>query len=169
MKNFLNELNEKGFIFQSYPTENIDFSNRSGLIQYFSDFISKKMDIPNESMAHDFDQLKKDEEHLPHFHVIPGSFQVVIWLPEESFEGRYFLFGTSKKLMKVKPKLGYMCFMKPNDPSFIHGASKLLSDNPIESLAFSSLVKHIPGNRDIFVTDYQLSNEVLNIEDLAKT
>lgn len=166
MSHFLNNLNSKGFIFHKYNLSDFDFTDEYKLVHQFIDYIKTIINIKNEELYYDIDIINLNERHLPHYHIIPGSFQVVIWLPDVEFEGRHFLFGTPNNLNQTKPKLGYMCFLKPNDPNFIHGTTSLLSDVCIKSIGISSLIKDISGNRDIFVESFDVKNELINIESL---
>lgn len=164
----LDKLNTEGFIFHKYPLDQIDFNSTEKMVESFSHYISNCLSVKGEILLHDFDTISYDEEIKPHFHIIPGSFQVVIWLPKEEFKGRYFLFGNQKILKKTIPALGYMCFMKANDPQFIHGVSKLKSHCSISTLGFSSQVMKIDGNQDIFIDDYTIEVEETLLKELVK-
>ena len=148
----MQELNSRGFIFKEYDKNLIDFNNKEQMVNNFKDLIHSFSLVDGESLFYDFDLLSKGEEIKPHYHLIPGSFQIVIWLPQNNeFTGRNFLFGTPSNLQQIKPRLGYLCIMKPNDPNFIHGVSQLTSDHNVETLGFSSLIKEIKGNQDIYI------------------
>jgi hypothetical protein len=158
MKINLKELNEKGFIFHKFQG-NIPNISEDDLANFFISYIKTVVDVPlGESLYYDYDVVNYLQEIKPHYHVIPGSFQVVIWLPDYEFEGRYFLYGYKGELKKYKPSKGMMCFMKPNDPLFLHGVSKLESGKSIKSLGITSL--YVPFqegmNYDIFDEKYIL-------------
>jgi hypothetical protein len=162
----LQELNKTGFIFHKYDQNLITQFNRDEMVFRFKNYIESLLSIAGENLYHDFDLIQTGQNIAPHYHLIPGSFQVVIWLPKIDFQGRYFIFGNPKCLSRAKPQAGYMCFMKPNDPNFIHGVTKLISPQPIETLGFSSLIKHLDGNKDIFVKSYKINNELCQLHDL---
>lgn len=144
----LEELNEKGFLFREYSPRllmngNI-YDNFKMIIKYFIDI--------NEPLHIDEQVLKVGEGIGMHYHIIPGSFQAVTWIPEGEFEGREFIYGTKDNLKSIKPKLGLMCFMKPNDPNFIHGVSRLKTDTVIRSIGASSSFKDLSDTiNDIYV------------------
>lgn len=162
----LKKLNEQGFIFQHYDQKLIDFNDLEASALRLKPIISQLLSVDGESLFYDIDTIKPQMELKPHYHVIPGSFQVVIWIPEEPFIGRDFLFGTTKQLQRYHPELGYMCFMKPNDPNFLHGVSRLESNKPIRSIGFSSQVSKVRGNQDIFVETDNIANDLCDIKRL---
>ena len=162
----LKNLNEQGFIFQRYDKGLIDFNDIEASVLRLKSVVSTILKVEGESLFYDIDTIGPQMEIKPHYHIIPGSFQVVIWIPEGPFLGRDFLFGTPKLLRRYHPELGYMCFMKANDPNFIHGVSPLESDRPIRSIGFSSLVKEVRGNQDIFVETSNIANDICDIKTL---
>lgn len=137
----LNNLNKHGFIFHIYNPHDLVSSDDAKTVKNFKDYINNIINIPNENLYADFDTISPNQGIDLHYHVIPGSFQVVVWLPDYDFEGRHFLYGSPDEVLEFKPSLGHMCFMKPNDPKFIHGVSTLKSSKPVRSLGLSSLVK----------------------------
>lgn len=154
----LDELNKKGFIFHRYDLPNYTLAEEE-LAIFFKNYIKDIIKIPaGETLYYDYDTLNFGQEIKPHYHIIPGSFQVVIWLPDSDFIGRDFLYGYNGNLKKFKPQIGVMCFMKPNDPLFLHGVSKLESLNPVKTLGISSLSKPFNENMnyDIYIDNYSI-------------
>lgn len=151
----IEKLNTEGFLFHQFDKKLLvgtDEEVAASLTRYVSMLLS----VEGEYLHHDFDYIEQGGEIKPHFHVIPGSFQVVIWLPDTEFVGRNFLYGKDGILKQYHPEKGMMCFMKPNDPKFIHGVSILESSVTIRTLGISSITKKLEGNCDIFVSDYKI-------------
>ena len=170
MDNILKTLHEDGFIFLKYPSSFLEYIDDTEFFAIkLSKYISTLLSIEGESLIYDIDTIRLNEEIRPHYHIIPGTFQVVVWLPRYKFTGRYFIYGKRSALKKVVPELGYMAFMLPNNPNFIHGVTPLQSQDPVQTIGFSSLIRDIPGNRDIFVEDYSLTENVLIMENIANS
>jgi hypothetical protein len=146
----LERLNKEGFIFHRYD-ESMLTDNHEKNLQILKEYIQGLLSVPNENLYTDIDIVEQGMEIKPHYHIIPGSFQVVVWNPEGDFEGRYYLHGIGEELEKFKPFKGMMCFMKPNDPNFIHGVTPLISETPVLSYGFSSAVFPLADVNDIFV------------------
>ncbi|MBT7610699.1 MAG: hypothetical protein HN576_13145 [Bacteriovoracaceae bacterium] len=146
-------INELGFVFHRYDAASLLGKGHEESARKLKDYIESMISIENEELFYDVDTIEKGEEILPHFHVINGSFQVVIWLPDDEFLGRDFLYGESKALENYHPEKGMMCFMKPNDPCFFHGVTRLESEMAVETIGFSSLKSKddIPLQKDIFL------------------
>lgn len=157
MKISIDDLNLKGFIFKEYPVPE-NFQNLEILTKFLLSYIPNILSIPGENLYYDVDCLKRGDSIKPHFHTIPGSFQVVCWVPEGNFLGRDFIYGRPDSMRRFRPKLGHMCFMKSNDCDFIHGVTALESDIPQKTLGFSSMV--IPfkknGIHDVYLSDYKI-------------
>lgn len=147
----IENINKYGFVFHEYNHEKILKDNDEDSLDSLEEYIQSLIKIPNENLYGDIDIVEPGGYIDLHYHIVPGSFQVVIWAPESDFEGRYYLYGTSEEVKQIKPRKGLMCFMKPNDPHFIHGVSKLLSDTPIKSYGFSSSVFPLPEVNDIYI------------------
>jgi|GEM_PF-6853917 hypothetical protein len=160
-------LNKKGFLFYRYDQSFVDHNNLDITAKKISNVINEIMSVKNESLFWDIDTIVAGQELRPHYHIVPGSFQVVAWLPTSPFCGRDFLFGNNNVLYKVKPKVGYMCFMKTNDPFFIHGVTELLSEGSIKSLGFTSQVKKVEGNQDIYVDERLPVKDIASIDSLV--
>jgi hypothetical protein len=166
MSSLLEQLNLKGFIFIKYDPKIINFNDLHSTAKALMKVINSLISIEGETLHYDIDTIKYNQQIKPHYHIIPGSFQVVAWVPNDKFTGREFLFGTGELLQKVTPQIGYFCIMKPNDPQFLHGVTKLTSNNDIQSIGFSSLVKKVEGNNDIFSKYKRISKNELDIETL---
>ncbi|WP_127714873.1 hypothetical protein [Halobacteriovorax sp. HLS] len=166
MNNILEQLDREGFIFKQYDPSIIDFHDLSSSISRLKSYIEEIISISGESLFYDIDTIEYKQQIKPHYHVIPGTFQVVAWIPEDNFEGRKFIFGTQKSLNTTTPKLGYFCIMKPNDPHFIHGVTSLQSKTSIRSIGFSSLIKKVEGNQDIFAQNPPTLFKDIPIESL---
>jgi hypothetical protein len=149
----LSLINELGFVFHRYDASMLLGETHKESAENLKKYIKSLFEVEGEELFYDIDTLKKGEEILPHFHVINGSFQTVIWLPTDSFEGRDFLFGESTNLESYHPEKGMMCFMKPNDPRFFHGVSRLESESAVQTIGFSSLksADDIKLQKDIFL------------------
>lgn len=164
----MQDLNQLGFIFKQFDKSLISFDDLELTVKNLKELIETNLSVKGENLYYDFDSISYKNEIKPHYHLIPGSFQVVVWLPKnQSFTGRLFQFGSPDFLQQVKPELGFMCFMKPNDPNFIHGVSPLTSHHSIKTLGFSSLIKRVEGNQDINVNPKAISSKVLNIHNLT--
>lgn len=148
----LDNINKYGFVFHLYDHENILKSNDEDSLLSLELYINSLINIPGERLYSDIDIINPGDSIGLHFHVIPGSFQVVVWRPDYDFKGREYIYGTPDKLISIKPFTGLMCFMKSNDPNFIHGVSKLLSDKPIKSYGFSSSICELPEKNDIYIS-----------------
>lgn len=159
----IENINKHGFVFHKYDTylvkDTLKLSSQN-LFNYIKDLIS----VDGERLHYDVDTIHKGQEIRPHFHIIPGSFQVVVWLPNSPFEGRDYLYGTKNSLKKYHPEKGVMCFMKPNDPNFIHGVSELISDTSVTTVGFSSLSQPFEEGRDydIYVDNFKLEESYSN-------
>lgn len=162
----IEKINSQGFCFYRYDSSVIDFNDLQASALRVNSIISQLLSIPGESLYYDIDTVKPGMELKPHYHIIPGSFQVVVWIPTGNFTGRDFLFGTADRLRRFHPELGYMCFMKPNDPKFLHGVTKLQSQSPIKSIGFSSLVSKVEGNQDIYADVKSIDNTLTSISEL---
>lgn len=147
----IEDINKNGFVFHKYDYKNILKKNDEDTIKSLSEYISSLIKIPGENLYADVDIINQGDFINLHYHILFGSFQVVVWAPESDFEGRYYLYGTPNNIKEYKPEKGVMCFMKPNDPNFIHGVSVLLSSEPIKSYGFSSSVAPLPEKNDIFI------------------
>lgn len=147
----LKNINKFGFVFHSYDFNKILKETDEETMESLSQYISNLIKIPKENLYGDIDIINKGESIKLHYHILFGSFQVVVWVPDYKFKGRYFLHGSINNIKKYKPEKGVMCFMKPNDPNFIHGVSELLSDYPVKSYGFSSSVIPLPEKNDIFI------------------
>lgn len=152
MKDLLNQINKEGFVFIEYDKNLIDLKSNEDKSLILKEIIKQKINLENETLYVDWDFLKQGEDIKLHYHIIPGSFQAVTWFPEESFEGREFIYGTRDNLKKIKPRAGLICFFKPNDPNFIHGVSPLLTNSIVYSFGFTSSTKDISQtNNDIYI------------------
>jgi hypothetical protein len=164
----LERLAREGFIFHRYDAGRLLSGPEGAWGEALSAYISGLLAVPGETLSFDWDELRQGQEILPHFHVIPGSFQVVVWLPDAPFDGRDFLFGRPDRVLRVHPERGWMCFMKPNDPALVHGVSRLESARPVRTLGFSSLFQPFSsGSRnDVFVPGCRIETEVGSLESL---
>jgi hypothetical protein len=152
MKITLDNINKFGFVFHVYDHKNILKDSDEETIFSLETYIDSLIKVPGQKLYSDIDIVEPGGSIDLHFHTIPGSFQVVVWRPEESFLGREYVYGTPKLLQYAKPFKGLMCFMKPNDPNFVHGVTKLLSDKPIKSYGFSSSICELPEKNDIYIS-----------------
>lgn len=153
VNNLLKRINEEGFVFAEYDPSLIEHLDndvrRSYALRYI---IEDYLEVKGENIYCDWEVLKKGEEIPLHYHIIPGSFQAVTWIPEGEFEGREFLYGTLDDIKKIKPRLGLICFFKPNDPKFVHGVAPLLTDTTVYSYGFTSSTKDIwDTDNDIYI------------------
>jgi len=167
MKVTIENINKYGFVFHKYDSSLIKDSLEE-TSPILSNYINNLISVKGETLYFDIDTVVKDQEIKPHYHVILGSFQTVVWFPKSPFKGRDYLFGTESLLNKVTPEEGYMCFMKPNDPHFIHGVTQLLSSEPIQTLGYSSLVKPFDDTRryDTFVENCVISEDTYTLSQL---
>ena len=149
----LNRINKEGFVFAEYDPSLIQYlQSHEDRILILKEWIKEAIDIEGETLYADWEALDKDQSIKLHYHIIPGSFQAVTWVPENNFEGREFLYGIKDEILKVKPRLGLICFFKPNDENYIHGVAPLLSDTKIYSYGFTSSVMDISQTEnDIYV------------------
>ena len=147
----IDDINNYGFVFHNYDSSIIVHGDDEHNIEVLESYVSSLIQIPNQRLVSDIDIINKGEEIKLHLHVTTGSFQVVVWVPDYEYEGRYFMYGTPNKIEKVQPKLGMMCFMKTNDSNFVHGVSKLLSDQPVKSYGISSIVYDLSKINDVFI------------------
>jgi hypothetical protein len=151
----LEKLNAEGFLFHQFEQSLLSGTDEEVTAKMI-EYVSGLLKVEGEYLEADYDYIQSGEQIKPHFHVIPGSFQVVIWLPQGEFIGRNFLYGKDGVLKQYHPEKGMMCFMKSNDPRFIHGVSVLESPETIKTLGLSSIIKKLDGNRDIFVEQYTI-------------
>ncbi len=148
----IEEIDKEGFVFHKYNYKSVLKGNDEESIESLKEYISSLIKIPNERLIGDVDVILKGSGLDNRFHIVPGSFQVVVWVPDYKYEGREFLYGSPENLNKFQPEIGMMCFMKPNDPSFVHGVSILLSDRPVKSYGItSSVFDSLPEVNDIFI------------------
>jgi hypothetical protein len=136
----LDRLNDEGFLFFEYdPAPFLDVKQEIVRLQKFKDWLW--VNSPRGSHVYgDMDIMKKGEELKLHYHVVPGPWQVVLWLPVTNFEGREFLYGSPGRINKIKPRAGLACMMKPNDPKFVHGVAPLLDDGVVKSYGFTCAI-----------------------------
>ncbi len=150
-KIWIEDINKYGFVFHKYDhtfLKETDVENIVLLEKYVSSLIS----IPNEKLITDVDIINEGEGIDLHLHIVPGSFQVVVWVPDYKYEGREFLYGNPKDLKRFQPEIGMMCFMKPNDVEFVHGVSILKSKRPVKTYGItSSVFDSLPEVNDIFI------------------
>jgi hypothetical protein len=153
LENLLEKINKEGFVFIEYDSLVLkETSLDEGKAKVLKKIIQENLFIPGENVYVDWEYLKKDEEIKLHYHVIPGSFQAVTWIPEEDFVGREFLYGTKDNLKTIKPRIGLICFFKPNDSKFIHGVLPLLTDSKVCSFGFTSSIRDISNtDNDIYI------------------
>ena len=148
----LEDINKYGFVFHEYNHAEILKETDQESMDSLSAYISSLISLPNEILYSDIDVINYGESIPLHYHIIPGSFQVVVWAPDGPYTGRYYLYGTQHDLREMQPRRGLMCFMKPNDPDFIHGVSPLYSTTPVKSYGFSSAACSLSQINDIFVS-----------------
>jgi hypothetical protein len=148
----LEDINKYGFIFHEYDHAEILKETDQESMDSLSVYISSLITLPNEILYADIDIINYGESIPLHYHIIPGSFQVVVWAPYGPYSGRYYLYGTKDDLRQIQPARGLMCFMKPNDPNFIHGVSPLYSTVPVKSYGFSSSLCPLLETNDIFIS-----------------
>lgn len=151
----IEKLNAEGFLFHQFEQSLLSGTDEEVAAKMMK-YISSLLKVEGEYLHADYDYIQSGEQIKPHFHVIPGSFQVVIWLPHVPFIGRNFLYGKDGVLKQYHPEKGMLCFMKPNDPRFIHGVSILESPETIRTLGLSSITKKLEGNCDIFVDQFEI-------------
>lgn len=147
----IEDINNYGFVFHEYDHKKILKDNDEDSMKSLSEYISSLIKMPGETLYADVDVINFGESIPLHYHIVFGSFQVVVWDPTYNFDGRFYLYGTSEDLREYKPRRGMMCFMKPNDPNFIHGVSPLLSYEPVKSYGFTSSLIPLPEKNDIFI------------------
>lgn len=148
----LENINKFGFLFHIYDHKKILKNTDEETFISLENYINSLITIPGEKLYGDIDIIYPDTGIDLHFHVIPGSFQVVVWAPDCDFKGRQYVYGNPKCLQYVKPFRGLMCFMKPNDSNFIHGVTKLLSEKPVKSYGFTSSTCQLPERNDIYIS-----------------
>lgn len=151
--NLLRRINKEGFVFAEYDPSLIEhLQNPEDIAFILKEWVKEQLPLEGETLYVDWEALDKGEEIKLHYHIIPGSFQAVTWVPREEFEGREFIYGSPEMLKEVKPRIGLICFFKPNDPEFIHGVKPLLSNSRVESYGFTSSIKDISDtDNDIYV------------------
>lgn len=152
-ESLLKKINEEGFVFVEYDSSLVfNLKTNEDKAEALKKIIKNKLSILGENIYVDWEYLNQNEEIKLHYHIVPGSFQAVTWFPEEDFSGREFIYGTKDNLKKIKPKIGLICFFKPNDPGFVHGVSKLESNSKVCSFGFtSSTIDISKTNNDIYV------------------
>lgn len=150
-KILIEDIREHGFIFHKYDHRKILKDTDEESIASLENYVRGLIQMPKERLITDIDIIKKGEGIGIHLHVIPGSFQVVIWVPEYEYEGREFIYGNPKDLKRFQPSIGMMCFMKPNDVNFVHGVSVLKSDRPVKTYGITSSVMDLPEINDVFI------------------
>lgn len=137
------ELKSQGFLFQQFeplahmrsyilglehPTEELEEYIKS---------IFDSLKIPYQDFDISFEDATNTGLSL-HTHLIPASFQVLIWVPEHSeYFGRGFIYGTEGKTATFYPKFGDLCLMKTNDLSFYHGVEPLRSNIKFRTIIVS--------------------------------
>lgn len=136
-------INENGFYFDYFnPDLNIyhrimNTVNPDSYIQsFFSNYLKNK-NFSFRTLHMVYEDIKFGQYHELHTHLTPSDFQAVVWVPQEKYTGRAFLYGTEKNIEKFYPKFGDICFMKTNDLKFIHGVEPLLSDTLVRTLLIS--------------------------------
>jgi len=106
---------------------------------------------PDLKISYDWDTVEKDHYHPLHYHVYLGLFQMVVWLPEEEFEGRKFLYGGPDSINEFTPGYGDACIFEGNSELLIHGTSPLLSEVPVKSLGITTFYGQPSIITDVFV------------------
>jgi hypothetical protein len=147
----LEDINKFGFVFHEYDHAKILKDTDEESIESLTHYIDSLINVPNEKLYSDIDIINPGESIKLHFHTIPGSFQVVVWRPDGEFEGREYIYGDPKLLKEIKPFKGLMCFMKSNDPNFVHGVKPLLSNAPVRSYGFTSSAFELNDNNDFYI------------------
>lgn len=64
-------------------------------------------------------------------------FHVCIWLPDEEYKGRDFIYGSTTTLRTHHPSFGDCVFINTIDDKFLHGVSRLRSDSCVVSVGGS--------------------------------
>jgi hypothetical protein len=147
----IENINKYGFVFHAFNPDEIFKETDEETIEALEDYVSSLIQMPNEHLVTDIDILKYGDDIPLHYHIIPGSFQVVVWAPTAPYKGRQYVYGTMDYLRFMQPGRGLMCFMKPNDPEFIHGVTMLQSTEPVKTYGITSTCIDLPDINDIYV------------------
>ena len=137
------KINEEGFVFSKFEP-NLDIYNEilnteepnDKIKNFFRKAIGNFGIIPG-NLHTVYEDITLGLFHELHTHLIQADFQVVVWAPQDNYEGRAYVYGTRGNLKKFYPKYGDMVFMKTNDLNFIHGVEPLENDTLVRTMLLS--------------------------------
>jgi hypothetical protein len=141
--NLMDIVKRNGFEFGEYSPEEgllehiISIDSPDQRVKDFFEKVVASFGLATDKLHFVFEDLKLNQGHALHTHLIPADMQMIVWFPKSEFEGREFQFGTKENLKKHTPKLGELCFMKTNDLDFIHGVTTLETDTIVRTLIIS--------------------------------
>ena len=138
------ELNNQGFIFQRFEPQAqmrsyiLGLENPTEELEAYIKTIFDSLQIPYEDFDVAFEDATYNAGLSLHTHLIPASFQVIIWVPEHSeYAGRGFIYGSKEKTATFYPQFGDLCLMKTNDLNFFHGIEPLKSNTKFRTIIVS--------------------------------
>lgn len=151
-KNSLNSKGTPGFggnVWETSVKELLPYS-----CQFYEDLLNT-YDLPKDYLFFDLEKIKKEDYHFLHTHFVPARYQICIWIPlDDSFKGREFVYGTQDNLKKFRPSFGDLVIFKPNDTTWVHGTTPLLTDIPVYSIGItSSFVNYRVKANDFIITE----------------
>lgn len=143
MSNLLDTINKDGFVFKKFdPSIEVkkhilsSDSPDSVVLNFFTIVLNEfGLNFSNLHMV--YEDIRIGMHHELHSHLIPADYQAVVWVPQDTYAGREFLYGTPEKISKFKPCWGDICLMKTNDLNYIHGVDPLLNNTLVRTLLIS--------------------------------
>lgn len=138
------QLSNSGFIFQRFEPEAQMRSYILGLdkpteeLETYIQSIFDSLQIPYQDFDISFEDTYPNTGLSLHTHLIPASFQILIWVPESAeYQGRGFIYGSKEKTATFYPQFGDLCIMKTNDLNFFHGVEPLQSNIKFRTIIIS--------------------------------
>jgi hypothetical protein len=138
------QLSNSGFVFQRFePLAHmrsyiLELDKPTEELETYIKTIFDSLQIPYQDFDTSFEDTHLHTGLNLHTHLIPASFQVLMWVPESSdYLGRGFIYGSQEKTATFYPQFGDLCLMKTNDLNFFHGVEPLKSNIKFRTIIIS--------------------------------